>query len=228
MTIEIFLQILRQIVIDYPHSDEGRQMQSYALVYDWPDLRTPSWGKTYQDYLAGHFWARAWENAGANPDTIAGQFPALFVEPGDVSVSQSPEVDVNRFTLLFVAQKDCEGCGVRSAEEVRHNLVAMIKAFFEELGTYSKITIDDVDMWASSGRREYLITEGATVDEYHEGIQAYLPAWNQYQIKNWLGMPDLVGAYVEIELESCEEPGINFVYDHPVIDKLAVVRCKNC
>lgn len=230
MTAETFLQILRQIVIDFPHSDT-RQLNSMALVYDWPDLRTPSWGKTYADYLAGHFYSRSWENAGADPDTISGQFPALFIEPGDVIVNSArlnnSKYKTNLFTLLFVAQKDCEGCQIRSAETVRQNLLQMIQAFFEELQTYSLVTIDSIDMWLSSGRLQYLIDEGATVDNYGETIQSYLePA--DYQVKNWLGMPDLVGAYVELELETCEETEIQFTYDHPIIDNLAVVRCKNC
>lgn len=226
MTVEVFLQILRQIVIDFPHSTT-RQLNSMALVYDWPDLRTASWGKTYADYLAGHFYSRSWENAGANPDTISGQFPALFVEPGDVVASMLNNVRSNRFTLLFVAQKDCEGCGVRSAENVRQNLLTMIDAFFHELSTYQKVTIDSVEMWASTGRITYLLNDGAEVEEYLEMIGSYLEP-GEYQIKNWLGMPDLVGAYVEIEVETCEENGIEFNYEHPVIDKLAVVKCKNC
>lgn len=226
MTVEIFLQILRQIVIDFPHSTT-RQLNSMALVYDWPDLRTASWGKTYADYLAGHFYARSWENAGANPDTIAGQFPTLFVEPGDVVASMLNDVQSNRFTLLFVAQKDCEGCGVRSAEEVRQNLLIMIQAFFEELRSYQKVVIDSVEMWVSNGRLAYLLDEGAVVEEYLEMMGAYFEP-GEYQIKNWLGMPDLVGAYVELEVDTCEDSGIEFTYEHPVVDKLAVVKCKNC
>ena len=228
MTVETFLQIFRQIVIDFPHSDT-RQINSLALVYDWPDLRTPSWGKTYADYLAGHFYSRNWENSGADPDTISGQFPALFVEPGDVIASSSSlrKTKTNRLTLLFVAQKDCDGCQMRSAETVRQNLLYTIQAFFEELQTYSYVNIDSIGMWLSAGRLQYLINEGATVDEYGEMIGSYFEP-GEYQIKNWLGMPDLVGAYVEIELETCEETGIEFTYEHPIIDNLAVVRCKNC
>ena len=226
MTVEIFLQILRQIAIDFPHHTT-RQLNSMALVYDWPDLRTPSWGKTYVDYLAGHFYSRAWENGGANPDTIHGQFPALFVEPGDVTANNIGSTKTNRFTLLFVAQKDCQDCEVRSAEAVRQDLLVLIQAFFEELHTYNRVTIDDADMWLSSGRLAYLIDEGAEVDQYHEMIGAYLEP-GEYRIKNWLGMPDLVGAYVEIELETCEETEIEFTYEHPVIDALAVVKCKTC
>lgn len=228
MTTEIFLEILRQVVVDFDEV-ERRQVNSFALVWDWPNLQTPSWGKVYEDYLSGHFWSRHWENEGANPDTLRGDWPAVFVEPGEVVKDLFGDREVMKFTILFIDKKDCEGCGVRSAEDVRQGLLDMIGSFLKELRSYIKVEVDEVEMWVSLGRLVYMLDElMLDVVETGESIGGHLQVDNEVVVKNWAPMGDLVGMFFELEVDLCNELESGFKYDREVLERLAVVKCKNC
>ena len=55
---EVFA-ILKKIVVNYPYQEEGG-LNTFVIFDERADLNTETLGKSYEDYLAGSFWARDW------------------------------------------------------------------------------------------------------------------------------------------------------------------------
>ncbi|MEL6274591.1 MAG: hypothetical protein AAFU03_05790 [Bacteroidota bacterium] len=234
-TLDMFYAILRQVVIDMKYAP-GVSINTFAHVDVAPRVDHASFGYSYDDYLNGYFWSRAWVGRGANPNMIKKQFPALFVETQPSTVQQ-PDRDSICYNvgLVFLDKIECSACPpqiIRSGPTVYNNLIKMARAVLREAHSYVLYELDDgqetYTQWVSPGRLEYLVSQGVNVlsDDLDE-LCKYFEPYN-VEFRPWGDYPGHRGLLVNIQFNTCEPLNVAFKYDQPVEGFLADQNCAEC
>lgn len=215
--------IFRQIVLDMAYRPPY-QVNSFMVVDQIPDIMHPSFGATYEDYLAGFFWSRTWVYQRAAPDKICAEFPALFIEARETLFDpQCDETGKTTFYLVLVDKITCEGCPPeikRNGLSVKDYLLTSMRAILREFFSYSLYDTDNGLSWMSEGRADLL---GETIIE--EQIIS-MTAANEVEISDWGNYANMRGVMAKINIEYCKTFDVPFDYQNPVIEPLANIPCR--
>ena len=238
------IEIFRQIVAAMNY-EKGLQINSFAVVEDSIDFDHASFGKTYEDFSNGHFWARTWVNQGANSSEIKGEFPLLFVEQKTIEIEC---IDSNSLTLPFyfvVADKvGCEDCPDSfTPDEISSNALKMLRSFFKELLNYKEFNIEIPDpedpeedvlkktLWATQERVDHLLatSEILAVNGYNVDFESLIETTETIVVNQWgQGFRDIYAQATTIKFTICDTSSGSFSYDKEKIPEIAVTKCNNC
>lgn len=218
-TLETFYNIVRQAVIDMDYLP-GVQINTFALVDQSPDLMGQSFGYEFNDYLNGFFWSRRWVLGDASPNTICGEYPALFIELTGSDV----EDGTHEISIVLVDKIECETCPpevVRTGPAVESNLRRAARALLLEIESYILYDVGDAYQWASPGRA--LAWETPPVDE-PDDIENYMDV-TKTRIRKWGDYPGLRGVALNLGLSTCEVATAPFRYDTPIEPLAGATNC---
>jgi len=230
---DTFKAILLQIVKDVGY-EAGLRLNAYASVDNFPDLRAPAFGKSYEEYLAGRYWSRDWYNGGKDSAKMVAEFPALFVEWRDVELEHPADLEgATPFNLYLVDKIECETCPdreLRTPEYLTRSTNRTLRMVLRELYTYGLYEVDRGGTitweWLSKGRADYWVAEGivddaALITDLEGGLQA-----DPIRVKQYTNLPDFRVAHTVITLHWCEdEINENFNYQDTVVADLAYTVC---
>lgn len=224
--------ILRQIAMDMAYQP-GRQLNGYALIGDWPQLRNDNWGMSIDDYNAGHFWSRAWAAQGGDPDTLCGEFPVLFSENRRHYMECLDDDDIKQvWDLTVIDRIDCPGCPPhleRTGEQVKRDTLLILRALIKELYTYQLSEVDRNGTitfeWISQGRAAWINSQAGweildTIDHMSSHIDP-----DPIEINEWGNYPDMRGHYTSLKFWYCEPAPIEFNYKDKVLQALGTTEC---
>ena len=229
------MAIYKQIVIDMAYQ-EGLQINTIVIVDTPPEIRSESFGATYDHYLQGLFWSRAWVAKGADPNAILGDWPVLFAEQRTIEQECPDSIDVDvPWNFALIDKIECATCPTqenRTPPIVKNNTLRMLRAFIQELYTFQKWTVDKgsgtVEEWISEGRLQHYTSEpGITPIALQEDL-ASMVGVAPLTYREWGNFPDLRGYFTTMTFTICPTVGLTFNYKETNFEELATAICDNC
>jgi len=230
---ETFKAILLQIVKDVGY-EAGLRVNAYASVDNFPDLRAPAFGKSYEDALEGRYWSRDWHHGGKDSANMVAEFPALFVEWRNVELGHPSDLEGSTpFNLYLVDKIVCDTCpdrDLRTPEYLTSTTNRTLRMVLRELYSYCLYEVDRGGTitweWISNGRAEYWESEAIVdglelITDLEGGLQV-----DPILVKQYTNLPDFRVAHTVIKLDWCEDDiNDNFNYQDVVVPALAYTRC---
>ena len=230
-TPETLQAMLLQIVKDTGY-EIGLRLNTFATIDKLPDLRSPAFGKTHQDYERGNFWARDWFHGGADSAQVKGEFPALFMEWREIQMdSPAAEEGYTPVNLYLVDKIDCPECPdaeIRTPEYLTRTTMRTMRMVLQELSQFWLWEVDTDPVtykWASEGRAQYEQAQaGAPEQTPITDIGAHLDA-SEVRITQYTNLPDLRVAFTTLKWWWCDPIGSNFLYKDDIVKTLAYTKC---
>jgi len=228
--------ILKQIVMDMAYQ-EGKQVNTFFKIDAPPNIKSDSLGATYQDFEDGVFYSRTWYLGGSKPDEMCAEWPAAFFEEIDTTQEQkSGDFISAKYALILVDRIVCENCETkqRTRNQVKDNIMDMIRGIVHELLTYEKWLINDgttnKEIWISRGRKEQLEADPESTIIFINWLSDMLTIVGDgsMEIKEWGNHMDMCGYIVFLQFNYCLPTNIVFNYDSTAVELEAVERCDSC
>lgn len=237
LTLTDIFGIFRSIVAGYPYDPCGG-LNTFAVFDQREQLDAPNLGKTYEDFVAGTFWARNWFLSGASPSTLQKEYGILALEhkSADMPDIMSPgellqPVYVN--VLQTVACDTCPGTCPQTAEAVDASNFRILQRVLAELHNFYLYQVtpegggpaETYNAWLSEGQAAAMQADGALMLQRRQ-----LSAWIQQDghiriYKTFFGVDRVRSAAVELVFRTCEPEDFAFQYATPEVQKLGVVKC---
>lgn len=223
-------RIFKQIVMTYPHGPH--QLNTFAVIDDGALFSSANLHKIYADYLNGFFWARDWAAAGADPNTICIEYPALTTEVKRLYFEDgSLKGGCFDLWVMISDQVDCRDCEhPRSIEEVDTDLQRMAMAVLGELNKFRQYILDGIKTWATPQQVDYLITNGLV-----DSVQNSCDSSVEYNLEPLeivatdLGVPDKVRAVAfKLSFCGCRVEPLVFNYEPINGKQSAYAKCETC
>jgi len=237
MTQEAFAQICKQVVVDMSYKS-GKQINTFGVTRGEPGFGSDTLGYDYQDFLDETFWARTWVNQKAAPEKMQAEFPLLLIEN---LLATMPDLSggelVYEWHLLLIDKLACESCPpseTRTPEQVKQNVLWMLRNFLQELGTYQLWELQkngqSVFEWISAGRMEYYndnpqlnilpvsLEQELSIILINDNIE--LREWGRFNYSEYRAY------FTTLRFQVCDPlPAGNFNYDNPTIKQLSYTVC---
>lgn len=163
LTRQDIIDISREIVRLWPWS-ECTQPDTFAVVDHIGQLESSNLGKTYQDYLNGHFWSRDWINSGARTESLCKTYPMLILEQKEVIKTEPFDKEACwEWWFVFADIPDCVNCGNcnRTKDEIDNQLQIIGLNFLKYLEQIKLITFDSsIPLWTTTSQAEKYISDG--------------------------------------------------------------------
>lgn len=241
MTTTEIIRIFNRIARTYPQ-DGCKSINGFGTVHDGSIFKnTSNAGKVYSDYERGFFWSRDWEAAGADPNKLCLEYPALGIE---MKTSPIPNLNHDRVCddiILYMCGKfdcpdcpDCSGCN-RSKDQVKEDMKEMLYFVLKEFMTYALYTCEEevdgetmyYDMWLSSGEVQCLRDNGTTCKKQGKSIKGMFKSFDM-KLEEWMEEGYIIGYVVDFTLCGCKKPKPDFNYKNENIKLLGVTECESC
>jgi len=233
MTIETLRQIFRQIVADTVYNP-GKQINSFVFVDEAPALDHESFGASYVDFVDGVFYARTWVNQGADPNTIRGEHPVLFVEDTQSEVEDLDDPSQKTTISFLVIDKiPCESCPPnirRTGNTVLQNTLLMLRAFLERLYTYELYEVDRDGNITYEWATPDWIEQDETIDAFSsiDDIKGYIMP-GPYTFARWgrfgmMGMAEKRAYYTSLMFDLCQDDDTEYS-PTPIVSGIAKINC---
>jgi len=139
LTIKNWNAICRDIVIRWPASAGHDRINTFAVFDDLAEVNADNLGKTYEDYLYGSFWSRAWVHAGAKRTNLRKQYGLFLMENKQGKIRDK---DLYLDCFISILLKDD---GERSEQEIDERLTMNVAHVMSELHKYELRRITPTD-----------------------------------------------------------------------------------
>lgn len=231
-TPETLTAMLMQITKDAGYHP-GQRVNTFATIDRFPDLRSPAFGKTYQDYQSGNFWSRDWHHGGADSAQVKAEFPALFMEWRefymDTPAAEDGYTPVNLYLVDKIDCPECPDADIRTPERLTRQTTRTMRMVLKELSTYKLWETDGPGgtayHWASEGRAAYEQAQpGAPSYTEITDIHAHLDQ-SETKITQYTNLPDFRVAFTTIKWWWCDRINPNFLYTGDITETLAYTKC---
>lgn len=227
---DIVNSIILNIAKQYPLQDNRRQINMYAFMNEGKVLTSPTMDKAYIDYVNGLFWARDWEQEGADPSTLRREYPFMTLE--NVSISKdsfSDKQEQYEFWVLIGDQLQCAGCPERSETDIYSELYTKASNVMMELSqTYSWTDGENI-VYATKKYVDYWQSKGELIG-YNKGTKILSDSIERIKINaSNLNLPDGVIS-VAFSFTVCSKlDSVEFNYEPTVPSNLiGMVKCDTC
>lgn len=194
-------------------------------------------GKKYEDFQNGYYWARDWMDSGADPNGLKSEFPFLAIENKQISggILESDTVK-SKFYLVVAAPLECKECEnyfstIQNIEADTFKSLLYILKKCDEVKLYNYfLSYDDYETYFSryftpEMWEAFKAANPNVILDSNEDISISIIS----DFKRWgAGTRDnLIGYSIEIMINYCESIDDDFEY-REMEDYLAVTKCKVC
>ena len=244
LTTTDFLMICRKVVEQlgqHPQmNNQGvpRRINSFVGLIDLNlNIAHSSFGANYSDYNQGRFWARDWVASGADPNTMAGNFPVVMLEEKGASVKNLKTSIIKKEIILYSLDKNsCDGCPpeIRSPHSAYTTALFWLRAFIKGVLEHQIITVlpSNQELWLTKDEAEQMV-----VNEEIEGyrvtgtpMSTWLLCDGDFKLEPFSDgvLNGARGYYTKVNLQVCDE--FNIEYDFTKINwhRVAVQNCDSC
>lgn len=221
--------ILLKIVKAWKYS-KCNTPNSFATVSGNPStyLNHTTFNKSTQDYKNGEFWARNWEQAGSDANTMCREFPAVLFEH---VVKKRPDlcsdIECRTYAIDVISKYDCEeckGCN-RTSDVVSCDTDDMLDFLFDTFLEFTLYCDDEGGkVWLHPIEGEPLGYESEEVT-----IRDYITAEPIESFEISLKGSNLIGWSLRFELCDCKEKKESeWNWGSNEVKKVGKVECDAC
>jgi hypothetical protein len=227
------IQIVKEIVRLWPYS-KCTQPDTFAIVDNASQLESDNLGKTYQDYLNGHFWSRSWVLSGADPNKLKKAYPMILLEQKNATRETFDDRETCwEWWFVLADIPDCVTCGDcnRSKDTIDTELQVMALSLTDYLSQIKLITFDNTHLvWTTTQQAQKYITDGLystyTVDSID--ITQYIRNSVFNVSPGSLGLTDSArSAIFSLTICSCVDTPTS-LSTFTGADAVATTKCKTC
>lgn len=228
--------------MDMPPEMGAARLNSFFVLTDGADWDSEQFGRTYADYLNGHYWTRQ----KISPNSLKGEWGALAIERiGATAEGDYMQEICNNFVVTVGQLEKCANCPDEDArtqiqvDESNRYVLQQIIREFKTYHWYDLITAPDESTaqgWLSDGRAQYLRDQGYTLSAPMRSIigNIYFDQLannaEQYLFSNFEGVDRMFAMSVELRVCDCNEDDIayNYITQGDPNKQYAVAGCDTC
>lgn len=232
MTITELIILARNIVISWPYSED--RVDTFSTFKSRSELNETTYGRSYEDYLNGSFWARNWVKAGASRNDMAKNGNAiLFENKRRKVVDLTCGKNLANIYITSLQYKERPDGSKKTEDEMAENNANVLMDFLAEFQTYGKydyqISGSDPDTaWITELHARHLEDQDNVDFVTFRGMDLCSRIVNLKNIElfetNW-GFQGFQGSSMMLQVEVNNEPAREFDYRFEEYDTKNIIVC---
>jgi hypothetical protein len=244
LTTTDFLMICRKVVEQLGQhpamNSQGvpRRINSFVGLIDLNlNINHPSFGANYSDYNQGRFWARDWVASGADPNTMAGNFPVVMMEE-KAAVLKNLKTSILKKEIVFYSldKNSCDGCPpeIRSPHSAYETALFWFRAFLKGVLEHQIITVlpSGDELWITKEEAQQMKDAEKITDYRITGIPmtTWLLHEGEFKLEPFSDgvLNGARGYYTKMFVQVCDEANIEYNFERIDWHRIAVQNCDSC